>query len=81
MRPLAAVAGDEAQYARMKLWTKDPLVAVRHIYLSRGFTLVKQDPHHGFGVDLVGQVYEVDLRPAAGETTTHPAASTATHGG
>ncbi|MGK5741140.1 GNAT family N-acetyltransferase [Micromonospora sp. URMC 103] len=55
-----------AGYTRMRLWTNDPLVAARRVYLSRGFTLTGQEPHHSFGVDLVGQVYEVDLRPATG---------------
>ena len=48
-------------YSRMKLWTNDPLAAARRVYLSRGFTLVGQEPHHSFGVDLVGQVYQRDL--------------------
>lgn len=52
-----------AGYARMRLWTNDPLVAARRIYLSRGFTCVREEPHHSFGVDLVGQVYERDLLP------------------
>jgi GNAT superfamily N-acetyltransferase len=50
-----------AAYKRMVLWTNDPLVAARHIYLSRGFRMVRQDPHHSFGVDLIGQTYELDL--------------------
>ncbi len=48
--------------ARMTLWTNDPLVSARRIYLSRGFTLVEEDPHQSYGADLVGQVYELDLR-------------------
>ncbi len=51
----------EAGYKRMKLWTNDPLVAARHIYLSRGFTLTESEPHRSFGADLIGQVYELDL--------------------
>jgi GNAT superfamily N-acetyltransferase len=53
----------QAGYKRMKLWTNDPLAAARHIYLSRGFTLVEEEPHHSFGADLIGQVYELDLTP------------------
>ena len=49
-------------YQRMKLWTNDPLVAARHIYLSRGFTLVDEERHQSYGADLVGQIYELDLR-------------------
>jgi len=51
----------EAGYKRMKLWTHHPLVAARRIYLSRGFRLVEEEPHHSYGADLVGQVYELDL--------------------
>lgn len=50
-----------AGYTRMTLWTNDPLLAARRVYLSRGFTLVRQEPHHSFGVDMVGQTYQVDL--------------------
>lgn len=52
----------KAGYARMKLWTNDPLVAARHVYLSRGFRLVREESHHSFGTDMVGQYYELDLQ-------------------
>jgi GNAT superfamily N-acetyltransferase len=50
-----------AGYRRMRLWTNHPLMAARHIYLARGFTLVEEEPHHSYGADLVGPIYELDL--------------------
>jgi GNAT superfamily N-acetyltransferase len=50
-----------AGHTRMRLWTNDVLAAARHIYLQRGFTLTREESHHSFGVDLVGQTYEADL--------------------
>jgi GNAT superfamily N-acetyltransferase len=55
----------EAGYERIRLWTNHPLVAARHIYLRHGFQLIGQEPHHSFGVDLIGQTYELDLRARA----------------
>ncbi len=53
--------GRAAGYRQIRLWTNHPLVAARHIYLERGFSLVHEEPHHSFGADLVGQTYELAI--------------------
>jgi GNAT superfamily N-acetyltransferase len=50
-----------AGYPTIRLWTTHPLTTARGIYLSRGFTLVDEEPHHSFGVQLVGQTYQASL--------------------
>jgi GNAT superfamily N-acetyltransferase len=54
----------DAGYRRMLLWTNDPLVAAARIYLAAGFRLVAEEPHHSFGVDLVGRTYQLELMAA-----------------
>lgn len=48
-------------YRRLDLWTNDILVAARRIYQAAGFTLVESSPHRSFGLDLVGEVWTLDL--------------------
>ena len=57
-----------AGYRQMQLWTNHPLVAARSLYLRHGFSLVSEQPHHSFGVDLIGQTYQRDLG-SAGRTS------------
>jgi hypothetical protein len=49
----------------MLLWTNEPLTSAARIYLGAGFTLTAEESHHSFGVDLVGQTYELELNDPA----------------
>ena len=51
----------ETGYKEMTLWTQSILVAARGIYQALGFRRVKEEPHHSFGVDLVGETWEMKL--------------------
>lgn len=48
-------------YRKLTLWTQDTLLAARHIYKEAGFKLVTTEPHCSFGVDLVGEYWELKL--------------------
>lgn len=50
-----------AGYRKVTLWTQSMLAAAHHIYEKAGFRLLKEEPHHSFGKDLVGQEWELDL--------------------
>lgn len=48
-------------YKKITLWTNDVLVSARRIYEAHGFKLLKEESHHSFGKDLVGQDWDLDL--------------------
>lgn len=48
-------------YRKMVLWTHANLLAARAIYAKRGFELLKSEPYHGFGQDLVSEHWELAL--------------------
>jgi DNA-binding MarR family transcriptional regulator/GNAT superfamily N-acetyltransferase len=48
-------------YNTLTLWTNDVLVSARRIYEAAGFTLAKEERHHSFGKDLVGQNWDLAL--------------------
>lgn len=52
----------QAGYQKLTLWTQSILLAARHIYQQAGFRLVREEPHHSFGKDLVAETWEIELR-------------------
>jgi DNA-binding MarR family transcriptional regulator/N-acetylglutamate synthase-like GNAT family acetyltransferase len=51
----------EKSYRSITLWTQSTLVAARDIYQRAGFVRVAEEKHHSFGVDLVGETWELKL--------------------
>ena len=52
----------QAGYRRIRLWTNSLLLAARGIYQRAGYQLLASEPHRSFGQDLVGEIWELDLR-------------------
>jgi GNAT superfamily N-acetyltransferase len=50
-----------AGYKKIVLWTQSILGAAHRIYEKEGFLLIKEERHHSFGKDLIGQTWELDL--------------------
>ena len=50
-------------YEKITLYTNSVLSAARHIYRNAGFNVVREWPHHSFGHDLIGEDWELKLRP------------------
>lgn len=51
----------ERGYRQIVLWTNSCLLPARHIYETAGFRMIEAEPHHSFGVDLVGETWILDL--------------------
>jgi DNA-binding MarR family transcriptional regulator/GNAT superfamily N-acetyltransferase len=50
-----------AGYRRIMLWTQANLAPARHIYEKAGFRVVRSEPNHEFGEDLVSEIWEREL--------------------
>lgn len=48
-------------YHTVTLWTNKILVSALRIYEAAGYKVVKEEPHHSFGHDLVSQTWELAL--------------------
>ncbi len=55
----------ELGYRTLTLWTNSVLSSARHIYEREGFFLIKEERHHSFGHNLLGQTWALNLSEPA----------------
>lgn len=58
----------QAGYHTVRLWTQSLLLAARGIYQTAGYRLQSSTAHHSFGHDLVGEMWQLDLRARSAQT-------------
>ena len=51
----------EAGYRRLTLWTHQVLTSARAIYERKGFTLTESKPHNSWGVEVVGEIWDLEF--------------------
>ena len=51
----------QAGYKKIVLWTQSHLLAARGIYKNAGYVLVRSEPGHMFGHDMVSETWELKL--------------------
>jgi GNAT superfamily N-acetyltransferase len=60
----AIAFAQEAGYAKVCLWTHEFQQAARRIYRDAGFCLVDREKTASFGVAVVSETWELDLKPS-----------------
>ncbi|HYT94543.1 MAG TPA: GNAT family N-acetyltransferase [Gemmataceae bacterium] len=58
----AVTFSKERGYTRIILWTVSALEAAAHLYRAAGFRKVEENPGRRWGVDVVEEKYELELR-------------------
>jgi GNAT superfamily N-acetyltransferase len=53
---------EEVGYERIVLWTNQVLAPARRLYTSEGYRCVQEEEHETFGIKLVGESWELDLK-------------------
>ena len=51
-----------AGYKRITLWTQSHLAAARRLYVDEGYRLLSEVPHQSFGLDLIAETWQLELR-------------------